>query len=106
MLILADPDFVSIEWQSAHIHPRLILFTCLDLPGHEQRFLYKFLVLRFTDGISFVLDLSAWQYGLDKVLWTLDEYRREVIDQNERRFSEDPEKWIKLKVTSYEARLF
>jgi hypothetical protein len=26
----------------------------------------------------------------------LDEYRWEVIDQNEQRSSEDPEKWIKL----------
>jgi hypothetical protein len=68
MLHLADPDFVSIEWQSNHVHPRLILFTCLDPPGHEERFLHECLVLRFADGISFVIDLSAWQYGFDKVL--------------------------------------
>jgi hypothetical protein len=79
--VIDDPNFIKLECRQAQIRPRLILFSDLDCPGDERVIIHNYIIIRFVHGISFVLDLSGYQFGFNKALYTLWEYERDIINQ-------------------------
>jgi hypothetical protein len=77
--VTGDPNFVKLECRQARVRPRLVLFGHQDRPGDERVFRHNYIIIRFVHNISFVLDLSGYQFGFNKVLYTLREYERDII---------------------------
>lgn len=77
------PDFVKIESKIAGVHPRIILFDHNDLPGKEQVFSHNYIIITFEWGIRFVLDLTGYQFGFQRILYTLAEYESQVLREAE-----------------------
>jgi len=78
--IVAHPNFLRMELKWGMVRPRLILFPSDEIPGRETVYHHHFIVLRFRHGISFVLDFAGYQFGFSKVLYTLQEFEAEVLD--------------------------
>ncbi|KAH7062928.1 hypothetical protein BKA63DRAFT_497322 [Paraphoma chrysanthemicola] len=73
------PELKDIEAWSSMVRPRLVLFTDQDRPGRERAAKHNYIVIKFLNEISFVIDISGYQFGFEKCFYTLAEYESEVL---------------------------
>lgn len=79
------PGFVKIESKRDRVVPRIILFEGIDLEvsGRERVFDHNYIVITFKHDSRFVLDLTGYQFGFQRVLYTMVEYQRIVLKRKE-----------------------
>lgn len=88
------PGFISLEANYQRVRPRLILFPSTETPGEETTYWHHYIVIKFRDMISFVLDFAGYQFGFSKVIYTLKECEHEVLDMSETPVVIDTRKYI------------
>lgn len=81
--MIGIPGFVRMESKRERVVPRIILFREDDIPGEETVFEHNYIVITFKHGFRFVLDLTSYQFGFERVLYTLEEYQRIVLEKRE-----------------------
>jgi hypothetical protein len=71
-----DEDFVGMQAKCALIQPRVVFFGPDEKPGREAYYEHTYIIMEFQGGVKLVLDLTGYQFGYSKCLYTLREFER------------------------------
>jgi hypothetical protein len=68
-----------MEAKRGLVRPRLVLFGPGGMPGNEVVYEHTYIILRFRHGVELVLDLTGYQFGYERYLYTLREFEKEIF---------------------------
>lgn len=68
-----------MELKSSQVRHRFVLFPALVARGQETEVLHHYMEVSFRGGKAFVLDFAGYQFGFNKVLYTLSEFKATVL---------------------------
>jgi hypothetical protein len=65
-----------MQAKCALIQPRVVFFGPDDKPGREAYYEHTYIIMEFRGGVKLVLDLTGYQFGYSKCLYTLRVFER------------------------------
>jgi hypothetical protein len=71
---IVDEDFIGMQAKCALIQPRVVFFGQDDKLGREAYYEHTYIIMEFKGGVKLVLDLTGYQFGYSKRLYTLREF--------------------------------
>jgi hypothetical protein len=68
-----------MEAKRGLVRPRLVLFGPGEMPGNEVVYEHTYIILRFRHGMELVLNLTGYQFGYKRYLYTLRKFEKVML---------------------------